>query len=239
MEKVVFIAFAIDDAPSLDPGATRRFNEELLRSLDPIIYPEVSLQVEDGDATMRWMKRVRPLARRVGAVLSTWTECADNAGDVEAAIARLSDDYAGYVVTESVPRWQTDRSASAVEARPGVLVTSLLCRAPLLTRDEFVAHWRLVHQPMSLRIHPQWTYVRNVVARVLTPDAPEIDALCEEGFAHVDDVIDPARFYGGDVSHTTWKENGRTIGNDVPLFLDTTHTSSTITREYRLRTFRG
>ena len=122
--------------------------------------------------------------------------------------------------------------------QPGVLVTSLLHRAPSLSRDEFVAHWRDVHQPMSLRIHPQHTYVRNVVARVVEPASPQFDAVCEEGFASVDDVVDRSRFFGADVTGTTWRENATTIGDDIPLFLDVRRTEATITREYRLRDFR-
>ena len=47
---------------------------------------------------------------------------------------------------------------------------------------------------MSLRIHPQWTYARNVITRTLTPGAPDGDAVCEE-VEHLNDVLDPQRFY--------------------------------------------
>ncbi len=256
MEKIVFVAFdtdaarADDAAPTLGPVATiptipttpttptMQRNENLLATLDPARFPEVALQVEDRDATMRWQRRDRPLAGRVVATLAAWTECGDDASDVEAATARLSSEYAGFVVTEAVPRWRTDRSVSGTEPRPGVVMTSLLRRATQLSRDEFLAHWQHVHQPMSLRIHPQWTYVRNVVARALTAGAPDVDAICEEGFASVDDVLDPARFYGGDLTNASWQDNAQTIGNDVKLFLDAARTTSTIMREYRLRTFR-
>lgn len=238
MEKVVFVAFADDDAPGLEPGSVISHTERLSTSLDAARYPELSLQVEDREATMRWQRRTEPMEGRLAAVLSTWTECADETGDVEAAVAQLSDDYAAYVVTEAVPRWNTDRSTSATEPVPGVIVTSLLGRAASMNRAEFEAHWQHVHQPMSLRIHPQWTYVRNLVARTLTPNAPDVDAVCEEGFAMVDDVLEPERFYGADVTNATWQQNAETIGDDVPLFLDMANTTSTIMREYRLRTFR-
>ena len=59
----------------------------------------------------------------------------------------------------------------------------------------------------------------------------------KDGGASVDDVLEPSRFFGADPS-TPWKDNARTIGDDVPRFLDTEHTVATIMREYRLREFR-
>jgi len=89
--------------------------------------------------------------------------------------------------------------------------------------------------PMSLRIHPQHTYVRNVVSRVLTPDAPVVDAICEEGFADVDDVLDQTRFFGADAAEPDWRRSRATIGEDIPHFLDPERTMTSILREHRLR----
>ena len=238
MEKVVLVAFAAEDSAPLGADDGQRLNERLLRDLHPDRYPDIGLQIEDHEATLRWQRRDRPLARRVALSLSVWMECGDDVGEVAAALGPAHDDHAAFVVTEAVPRWQAPRTVSATEPRPGFIVTSLLCRIPTMSRDEFVAHWRDVHQPMSLRIHPQRTYVRNVVARNLTSDPPPVDAVCEEGFASLDDILDPARFYGGDVA-APWEDNARTIGDDVRLFLDTAHTTATIMRDYRLRSFRA
>ena len=239
MEKVVLVAFASDGAPPLADDEVVRLNERLLDVLDPVRYPDLGLQVEDHEATLRWQRRERSLARRLRLSLSAWTECGDDVSELVAALGPLAEDHAAFVVTEAVPRWEADRTVSATEPRPGVTVTSLLCRNPAMTRDEFVAHWRDVHQPMSFRIHPQRTYVRNVVARTLTPETVPIDAVCEEGFTSLDDVLDPARFFGADTSGTTWKENAGVIGADVGLFLDTDHTTATIIRDHRLRSFRS
>jgi hypothetical protein len=95
---------------------------------------------------------------------------------------------------------------------------------------------------MSLRIHPQHTYVRNLATRTAAPATAQFDAVCEEGFASIDDVLEPSRFYGADLTDATrdegWPPNAKTIGGDVLLFLDTDHTVATIMREYRLRDFR-
>ncbi len=238
MEKVVYVVYLDIDSAPFEPDRIRRTAADLVRSLDADRYPDVALQVEDHDATSRWQGPTPASGRRVAAILSAWTECADDVEDLERAVVALSPHVAGFVVTESVPRWRTERTTSVTDTQPGVIVTSLLCRAPVMSRDEFVAHWRDVHQPMSLRIHPQWRYVRNVVSRVLTSGAPEIDAVCEEGFESVDDVLDPQRFFGADVSTATWQDNVRTIRDDIPQFLDPARTTATIMREVRVRSFR-
>lgn len=232
------VAYADGDAPPIDEAQVAAVNRRLLDGLDAVTYPGVSLQVEDRDATDRWQRRTRPLARRVAASLAVWTEDGDEVGAVTALAREWWPDHTVGVVTETVPRWRTDRATNAREPQPGAIVTSLLYRRAGMTPVGFAAHWRDVHQPMSLRIHPQHTYVRNLVTRAGAPHAaPAFDAICEEGFASLDDVLDPSRFYGADPTRS-WKDNARTIGDDVPLFLDTEHTVATIMREYRLREFR-
>ena len=232
------VGYQAGDAPALDPAEVVDLNQRLLRALDATAHPGLSLQVEDHETTTRW-QRGRTPARRVAASLAVWTESGDVVDDITAVVDHVWTDRTVCVVTETVPRWRTDRATSATEPQPGVIVTSLLYRTSSMNHDEFVDHWRAVHQPMSLRIHPQHTYVRNLVARAATPASPQFDAVCEEGFASVDDVLDPSRFYGGDITNTTWQENAQTIGGDVLRFLDPEHTVATIMREYRLRDIRS
>jgi len=231
------VGYAADHEGPTAAGDVFARNEHLLASLDELAFPGVALQVEDHDATERWQRWSRPLARRVAGSLAVWAEDGDDVSAITATVSQWWPDHTVFVVTETVPRWHTDRATSAREPRPGVIVTSLLYRRPDTTPVEFAAHWREVHQPMSLRIHPQHTYVRNLVTRAVAPEPPGFDAICEEGFASVDDVLEPSRFFGADPT-APWQDNARTIGDDVPLFLDTDHTVATIMREYRLRDFR-
>jgi hypothetical protein len=238
VEKLIVVGYSSDNDPPLTRAATVERNERLLADLDETRFPGLLLQVEDHQATAEWQRRTASPARRVATVLAVWTENADELGPLEARSEEFWPDRAMCVVTETVPLWNAARNTSAVEPQPGVLLTSLLYRRPGMTSEQFAAHWRHVHQPMSLRIHPQHTYVRNLVTRWTEPADPPFDAICEEGFAAADDVLDPTRFYGADVNGATWKENAKTIGDDVRLFLDTADTTATIMREYRLREIR-
>jgi hypothetical protein len=239
VEKVIFAAFAPGGAPPASSTAAVECNNALVRVLHAERFPGLALQIEDHDITRSWQRGRPTPSQRVVACLSVWTSCSDEVGEAEAVFAEFFEDFAGYLVTEAVPRAASDHGTSLSASRPGVILTSLLYRARSMTHDEFVDYWQLVHQPMSLRIHPQRAYVRNVVARTLTSDAPGIDGVCEEGFASTADILDNSRFYGADVDITTWQQNRTTIGEDVPLFLDTARTTSTIMREYRLRAVRA
>ena len=231
------VAYASGDTAAIDAATITELNQGFLTELDERAFPGLSLQVEDHEHTERWQRRTRPLARRVAASIAVWAEDGDDVSPITAIVGDVWSDHSACVVTETVPRWRTDHGISATEPQPGVVVTSMLHRRTGLNFDQFVAHWRDVHQPMSLRIHPQHTYVRNLATRAAVPASPQFDAICEEGFASVDDVLEPSRFFGADAG-APWKDNARTIGDDVPLFLDTDHTVATIMREYRLRDFR-
>ncbi len=204
---------------------------ECARRLDPSRFSNVAVSVIDHDASTRWWGDRIP-AKRLTAVLAARVDDTDVLAELDHGVTGWNDyQWSACVVAESVPRW--DRPAEPDPERPqrGIVLTSLLHRAAHLSRHQFVDHWRTIHQPLSLRIHPQWTYVRNVVDRPLSGSV-DFDAVCEEGLADVDDVLDPARFFGADGGD--WRQNSRAIREDIPLFLDPSTTTSSLMREYRV-----
>ncbi|MCK9877575.1 EthD domain-containing protein [Frankia sp. Ag45/Mut15] len=250
MEKVVFVAHQPGDTPSPSPADVEQLNQRLLGELPAERYLGISLQLEDRATTDRWQRRTEPVARRFAATLSVWVEAGEDTADAAALVDEVWPDHVTGVVTEAVVRWNGPRQVSATQPLPGHTVTALLYRPPSLTHDQLVRHWIDVHQPMSLRIHPARNYVRNVVARVLPAagkpasddpfsDTTQFDAISDEYFASLEDILDPSRFYGSDVSQTTWQQNATTIGDDVGLFLDGTRMAAAIMDEYLLRDFRA
>ena len=131
MEKVLFIVFERGDQ---QPASLMTTDEIIGRSTQLGVerYPDVSLQVEEREITDQWQRR-GPGAYRMRAVLSVWTECADDVSDVEQVVSAISSDYAGFVVTEAMPKGRSAGFVSSVDPQPGIKVTSLLCRASSLT----------------------------------------------------------------------------------------------------------
>ena len=111
-----------------------------------------------------------------------------------------------YLVTESVPQ--------PVSGAPGLLTHLTWFPKPeRLTEEEFFHGWHEVHTPSSAALHPRRQgYVRDAVARRLTPGSPPVRAIVSEFFA-LEDYLDPARLFGGpETLHRTAEE--------LPLYAD-------------------
>jgi hypothetical protein len=115
-----------------------------------------------------------------------------------------------YLVTESVPQ----------AVQPGELLThfSWFPKPDRLSEEEFFHGWHTIHTPSSARLHPnRQGYVRDAVARTLTPGSPPVRAIVSEFFAE-DDYLDPARLFAPDELTTTIEE--------LPLYADQEDVSS-------------
>jgi hypothetical protein len=115
-----------------------------------------------------------------------------------------------YLVTESVPQ----------PVEPGEWLThfSWFPKPDRLTENEFFRGWHAIHTPSSARLHPlRQGYVRDSVARRLTPGSPPVRAIVSEFFAE-DVYLDPARLFAPDELTTTIEE--------LPLYADQADVSS-------------
>lgn len=111
-----------------------------------------------------------------------------------------------YLVTESVPQ--------PVSSGSGLLTHLTWFPKPeRLTDEQFYAGWHDVHTPSSAGLHPRRQgYVRDAVARRLTPGSPPVRALVSEFFA-LEDYVDPARLFGG-------PETLQRTAEELPLYAD-------------------
>ena len=126
------------------------------------------------------------LGSQLVALVEVWLDSLDTRHEVEAL---LPGRYDGYLVTESVPQ-----QPSAAEG----LVTHLswFPKPDRLTDEEFYRGWQEGHTPTTFALHPRRVgYVRDAVARVLTPGSPPVRAIVSECFAR-EDYEDPARLFG-------------------------------------------
>ncbi|HJQ07055.1 MAG TPA: hypothetical protein VJ872_16525 [Nocardioides sp.] len=120
---------------------------------------------------------------RLRGLVELWVESVD-------VWPTLAERVAGdaYLVTESVPQ----------PVAAGELLTHLTWfpKPDRLTEEEFFHGWHVVHTPSSAELHPlRQGYVRDAVARTLTPGSPPVRAIVSEYFAE-DVYLDPARLFG-------------------------------------------
>ena len=230
MEKLEYVLWKATGTP------VEAFRAALLEKAAPRILRAgargLTVNVADVDAQLGGTVPVRDETASVAATVGVWLACVDEREGVERALEEACVRLAGYLVTESVPRDYDTRTWSDGERTPGVKLVTLFEKPERLTYEKFIERWHGSHTPLSLEIHPMWCYVRNVVARRLTPEGPDWKGIVDEQFRTAEDLTDPARFYGvsGD-----WKANIQRVLEDCKTFLDLERIQTVVMSEYILR----
>ncbi|HOX42399.1 MAG TPA: hypothetical protein PK668_02320 [Myxococcota bacterium] len=159
---------------------------------------------------------VIPFKRRPLAVVSVRGE--------DVALGALAGDrlddlpgaWAGYRVEEAVPVART-RTWGIGERAPGACLLTIFRRHPRLDREAFLQEWHGKHTPMSLEIHPLWSYVRNTVTEILLPGSPPWDGLVTESFREPGELLNPLRLFGGPLKAPL---NMARVGMHISRFMD-------------------
>jgi len=226
MEKLVYLLWR-DASEDADVFARR-----LVASAGPKLVAEgarsVSVNAADAQADLGRTVPIRDSAPAFAGVVSFWLGCVDDRPAYEPILRDSAARVAGYLVTESVPRDFDRRTWPNGVRSPGVKLISVFEQPARLTREEFIERWHGSHTPLSLEVHPLWRYVRNVVARPLTPGAPSFAGIVEEHVRELADLTDPTRFYGGKENMAA---NMRRVLDDARSFLDLERVASVVTSE--------
>lgn len=173
---------------------------------------------------------VVPFTRTPIALISGW----DGADGWWRALATDDVVARAYRVEESVPRMY-EKTWPDGEATPGVNLLTTFRRKHGLDDETFFARWHGGHTPLSLRIHPLFAYVRNVVLEPLD-GAPPLDAIVEEQFRARGDLLRPTVMFGG-----AWRmlPNMIAVGLDIRGFIDLASLSTYLATEVHLALPRG
>ncbi|MCP5043871.1 MAG: hypothetical protein GY944_22825 [bacterium] len=164
-------------------------------------------------------------------MICAWVDISDDRAPIEAAIARVTERMAGYLVVESVPLRNTTRLAGPGERTPGTTLMTCLIPKPGLPYEDFLAHWNGVQRPVALETQCTYLYIRNVVVRALTKDAPPWVGIVEEGFP-TEAVTDPMLWYKAQGSQEKLEHNRGRMIESVSAFLDLEQIESHPTSEY-------
>lgn len=144
---------------------------------------------------------------QLAGLVTLWVDTVDLWPSI---VERVPSD--AYLVTESVPQPVSDTAG---------LLTHLTWfpKPDRLGEAEFFHGWHVVHTPSSAQLHPlREGYVRDAVARTLTPGSPPVRAIVSEFFP-VEVYLDPARLFGG-------PETLRRTMDELPLYADAEDISS-------------
>jgi hypothetical protein len=179
----------------------------------------LSLLAADAAAESVQAARITKMADPLAGMAGIWLDCVDEHRAIEAALRPHVTRMAGYLVTESVPLRNTTESAPTGSRTPGITMLSCLEKPERLAFDEWISVWHERHSPLAMEIQCTFRYVRNVVARALTPEAPPWRGIVEEAFPTAA-VTDPSLWYKAEGDPRKLRENlGRMVAS-VKAFLD-------------------
>lgn len=236
MEKLVYVLWSPTDR------AGDAFRDALLGSAADALLSattgRLSALVVDAEAEAVARARITHLDPPPAGVVTLWLDCLDDRGPVEAVLSAGCDRIAGYLVTESVPRPNTTHRAPVGQRTPGITMFSCIEKPDRLDSEAWLSYWQGRHTPVANEVQCTYLYIRNAVARALTPDAPPWRGLVEEGFP-AEAVTDPMRWYQADGDPAVLKRNlGRMI-ESVRGFLDLERVETHPMSEYVLRSRGG
>jgi hypothetical protein len=101
----------------------------------------------------------------------------------------------GFRVEEALPV-AYEKNWEDGTATPGVCLLTLFQKKKNVDYEMFINRWHNGHTPLSLKIHPLWSYNRNVVKEKLTDASYEWDGIVEEHFRTSSDLLNPLKFFG-------------------------------------------
>jgi hypothetical protein len=176
------------------------------------------------------------------AQVSAWVDSYDKRGDLDAVLAGAGLPASAYLVTESL--YEDYGSTPHAPARswpdgqrsPGVLTVACIHRPAGLAYGEWIERWHGTQSPASGRLQPRTRYVRNEVVRALTPGAPEVHGIVEEGWPSAAHVADPMLFFNAGGDPDRLQAHLREMFDNVEACLDLARLRSTTMSEYLLKT---
>jgi hypothetical protein len=165
----------------------------------------------------------------VRALVSFWMENADDRVACERLLAADAAALHGYLVVESRPLLH---SPPIGERAPGANLVTCIRRRADISDAEFIDRWHNEHKIVACEIQSTFAYVRNVVVRTLTPDAPEWDGIVEESFP-IEALTDPQVWYDCN-DETEYRKRVARMVESVTAFLDLGPLESMPMSEYYL-----
>lgn len=225
MEKLVYLLFDGEDRS----GSGLR--DSLIDTVVPVLREagamHITLHVADGEVTGGMV--IHSLDPPIRATVSFWMHNSDDRGPCEAALGGHVHHIAGYLVVESRPLLHETVEGSR---SPGVTQVTCITKRPDIEWEEFIDIWHNDHKAVAIETQSTFGYVRNVVVRRLTADAPAFDGIVEETFP-IEALSDPKAFFNAESDEEYEANFGRMI-ESVGRFLDNDPIEVTQTSEYYL-----
>lgn len=189
------------------------------------------LQVDLVDEAVAPGEELRIISRSPpDGVLMFWLPTANDRASCESVLRETHSRIAGYLVTESCIKEGVGYCAPDART-PGFALIGFLQRPSRLDEEEWLHRWLDHHTRVAVDTQSTFRYVQNVVARVLTDDAPVLDALVEEGFP-IAALTDRQAFYDAVGDEEKYQRNLTMMVESCQRFIDFERLDSIPMSEY-------
>jgi len=199
MEKVIFLLIKEDN---LDKEL---FKDSLVNDLPSKItkYAEsIQINVADEFVSKESLSRAGPEAEKLlpgspvaQAMLAVWVRSISMIGHIESELKSHTKSFHGYLVTESEPLPNKTIATSPAVRTPGFDQIAFLQKPFKMDYKEWLYNWQELHTQVAIDTQSTCRYIQNVIVRPLTKEAPDYQAIVEEGYPEVDAMFDPMIFY--------------------------------------------
>lgn len=200
----------------------------------------LTMYIADQDSDFKSAAPFHP-GERACADISLWLDSPEPRSRCEETIKAAGFRLAGFLADEVIyteyggNRHTGPRSWPDGRRSPGIVAVTLMERPKRLTREEWIKRWHGRQSPVSEAMQPRCRYVRNVVVKAVTPDAPPYEGLVEEAWPSVKHATNPFLFYGAGKNPLKLAWNMTVMLRSVTSFLDPTRIRTTYASEYILK----
>lgn len=238
MDKLIYILW--------DSEGQRRAERQqvLLQGVAPKLLEagarKLTLYVVDQDSDVKSSAPFHP-GERMCAEVALWLDNVDQRTTSEDILRASGFRFAGYLVDETIyteyggNRHSRSRNWPDGQRSPGIVAVTLMERPKRLSREEWIRRWHGRQSPVSEAMQPRTRYIRNVVIKAVTPDAPPYEGIVEEAWASAKNITNPFIFYGAGKNPLKLVWNMLVMLRSVTGFLDLNRIRTTNTSEYILK----
>ena len=236
MDKLIYILWG----PALQPR--KQTQQVLLQEAAPALLAagarKLTMYIADQDADFKSAAPFHP-GERMCADVSLWLDSLEAACTLRGHHQRprgsgwraswWTKSYTRSTAATATPAPGTGPTA---ERSPGLVAVTLMERPKRLSREEWIKRWHGRQSPVSEAMQPRCRYVRNVVVKAVTPEAPPYEGIVEEAWPSVRHATNPFLFYGAGRNPLKLAWNMAVMLRSVTAFLDLNRIRTTYTSEY-------
>src|SRR5512136_956440 len=201
---------------------------------------KLTMYIVDQDSDFKSAAPFHP-GERMCADVSLWLDSLERRAPCEEIIKAAGFRLAGFLVDEVIyteyggNRHSGPRNWPDGQRSPGIVAVTLMERPKRLSREEWIRRWHGRVSPVSEVMQPRTRYIRNVVTRAVTPDAPPYEGIVEEAWPSAGHTTNYFLFYGAGKNPFKLVWNMLVMLRTVTSFLDLNRIRTTMTSEYILK----